>query len=102
LKNVQIIDGAVNSVFEIYEVDDYTFDEIFVDDQDTVFLSDIHKYSDFTEEESVLFWKKVYSCRKDKKEINGIHGTLHLDGSNCKKEYFPEGKESLVIQSLLS
>ena len=62
---------------------------------------DMTKYLDEENEEVIAFWQKVYSCRKDKKGIVGIHGTLHLDGSNCKKEYFREGKESMVIQHLI-
>ena len=98
MKNIQIIDGAANSVFEIYEVDDFTFNEIFANDRDVVFITDIHKYLDFTKEEVRVFWQKVYSCRMDKKKINGIHGTLHLEGSNCKRDYFLDGKESLVLK----
>ena len=94
VKNVQIIDGAVNSVFEIYEIDDFSFEEIFTNDRDVVFMSDITKYLDCNEE-SVSFWQKLYSNRKDKKSINGIHGTLHLEGSNCQKIYFLKGKEDL-------
>ena len=98
MKNVQIIDGAVNSVFEIYEIDDLSFKEIFTNDRDVVFMSEITKYIDCNNEESVLFWQKFYSNRKDKKSINGIHGTLHLEGSNCQKIYFLEGKEDLVVK----
>ena len=103
MKNIQIIDGAINSVFEVYEVDDTIFYEIFGDDKDVVFWSNLTKYlddSDDPREEVWKFWQKVYSCRKDKKIIHGIHGTLHLDGSNGDKECFPGGKESLVINTM--
>ena len=102
MKNIQIIDGAANSIFEIYEVDDFIFNEIFTNDKDVVFISDVCKYSDFTKEEVMMFWQKVYSCRKNKKSINGIHGTLHLEGSNCRKNYYPEGKEDLIVAHPLS
>ena len=96
MKNIQVIDGAVNSIFEIYEVDDLIFNEIFANERDVVFISDLLEYSDFSNEEVIAFWRKVYSCRKDKKIVNGIHGTLHLEGSNCKKDYYFDGKESSV------
>jgi hypothetical protein len=99
VKNVQVIDGAVNSVFEIYEVDDETFSVLFPVGNDIVFASDID--SDFTKEATIRFWQKFYSCKKDKKALNGIHGTLHLEGSICKQEYYMERKEAYVIKSLI-
>ena len=101
MKNIQIIDGATNSVFEIYEVDDITFGKIFSNEKDVVFLSDLLQYLDYDKPENEAFWQKVYSCRKDKKTVNGIHGTLHLEGSNGKKKFFPDGKELLVINKFI-
>ncbi|WP_352420582.1 hypothetical protein [Proteiniborus sp.] len=39
----------------------------------------------------------MYSNKVNKKEIKGIHGTLHLQGSNCDSKYFPDRKEEKVI-----
>ena len=99
MKNIQVIDGAVNSIFEVYEVDYCMFDEIFADGKDVVFFVDLQKYNDFTKEENVAFWEKFYSSKKDKKMIYGIHGTLHLEGSCCRRVFFKEGKEALVLRA---
>ena len=101
MKNIQIIDGACNSVFEIYAIDDETFGNIFDNGKDVVFLSDLTEYLDYDKPEIQTFWLKVYSIKVDKKTVNGIHGTLHLDGSNCEKRYFPARKEKLVINKQL-
>lgn len=101
MKNIQVIDGAANSVFEIYAVDDETFNKIFDNGKDVMFLSDLLDYLDYDKPEIVAFWKKFYSNRINKKTVSGIHGTLHLDGSNCKKKYYPDGKEESVINQML-
>lgn len=101
MKNIQIIDGARNSVLEIYAIDDEIFDKIFGNGKDIVFLSDLKEYLDYDKPEIQAFWLKVYFKRVDKKTVNGIHGTLHLDGSNCEKRYFPARKEKLVINKQL-
>jgi len=41
MKNIQIIDGAINSVFEIYQVTDKVFQLIFPKDSDVAFQSDV-------------------------------------------------------------
>ncbi|SHL04188.1 hypothetical protein [Desulforamulus aeronauticus] len=101
MKNIQIIDGARNSVFEIYAIDDETFGKIFGNEMDVVFLSDLTEYLDYDKPEIQAFWLKVYSKKMDKRNVNGIHGTLHLDSSYCEKSYFPERKEKLVINRYL-
>ena len=90
-KNIQVIDGAVNSVCTIFEIEEEIYDFIFKKGTDIAFLDDLAHLEDDNQ-----FWAKVYKKNVDKKSINGIHGTLHLTGSYVEKEYFPNRKESDV------
>ena len=98
MKNIQIIDGARNSVFEIYEVEDSVFEKIFPNRIDIAFIDDLAELTDYSKEANERFWIKFYSKKKDKKVINGIHGTLHLLGSNCDASFFPDRKEGVVLK----
>jgi hypothetical protein len=97
MKNVQIIDGSQNSVFEIYEVSDDLFAVIFPGDTDVAFLDDIERHIQKKFGDS--FWDEFYRVRVDKKDVMGIQGTLHITGSCCKKECFPTLREEEVIQN---
>lgn len=92
MKNIQVIDGAVNSTFEVYEIPNDVFDMMFPHGADVAFLKEIEKAFDGKQE----MWRVVYSTRVDKKQVSGIQGTLHLTGSNCSPEFFPHRKESDV------
>ena len=92
MKNIQIIDGARNSVFEVYEVDDLTFEKLFPNGNDIAFIED---FAAFTDDDWIRF--NIYSNRKDKKSILGIHGTFHLSQTCCDAKFFPDRKESTVI-----
>jgi len=95
VKNVQVIDGAGNSVFEIYAVSDDEFDVVFKKGTDIAFPEDVAQR--IAEEYGETFWNSFYRNRVDKKRVKGIHGTLHLSGSCCRKEWFPTLQESEVI-----
>jgi hypothetical protein len=56
--NVQIIDGAINSVFEIYEIDEEQFNTLFPNGADVVFASDFPHLDNDND-----FWSLFYSRR---------------------------------------
>jgi hypothetical protein len=90
-KNVQVIDGAVNGTNPVFEVSDDLFIKVFLNGQDTAFLSDFLELED-----DYKFWNAFYLKKVDKKILRGIHGTLHLTGSNAEPGYFPNRKETDV------
>lgn len=89
MKNIQVIDGAINSTFDIFEIDDEKFSVLFPNNTDLSFLED---YPDLMNDR--YFWSLIFSRKVDKKEVTGIHGTLHLTGSDTDKDEFPNRKES--------
>ncbi|QIZ08592.1 hypothetical protein HFZ78_19295 [Priestia megaterium] len=85
-KNVQVIDGAINSTFEVYEVDIELFDILFPNGNDIAFVSDFPNLEDSD------FYERFYSKMVNKKKVKGIHGTPHLD--DIAKESFPNRRET--------
>ena len=101
-KNFQIIEGAQNDIFPVYQVSCDLFDLIFPDDTDVAFIDEVNvrvrnssELSNIPEDER---WALIYSNPQNKKTINGLHGTLHLTGSPCRREFFPDRKEETVIE----
>ncbi|RCW40343.1 hypothetical protein [Paenibacillus prosopidis] len=90
-KSVQVIDGGVNGTNPVFEVSEQQFVRIFPDGQDIAFLSDFPELED-----DIEFWNNFYHKKIDKKNVNGIHGTLHTRGSFVEPEYFPSRRESDV------
>ncbi len=101
MKNVQVIDGALNSTFEIYQVSDEVFRIMFPDDSDIAFLDEVEeRFKQIGYDDRI--WDTVYKDRVDKKQVAGIHGTLHLTGSYGSKSSFPNRKESGVVKRRLT
>lgn len=73
MKNIEIIDGALNSRFEIYTVDDETFALLFPEGQDEIYLEDLSEALQNDE----AFWDRVYTYEVDRQSVTGIHGILH-------------------------
>ena len=96
MKNIQVIDGAVNSIFEIYRVPNALFDLMFPEGTDIAFIDDVENAFGMANKENL--WDQVYRNRVDKKRVRGIHGTLHLTGSAVSKKYFQTRKEAEVNQ----
>jgi hypothetical protein len=92
MKNIQIIDGSINSIFEVFEVDEGQFNMLFPNNNNIAFIDDFPELDD-----DINFWNSLYNRRIDKISVNGIHGTLHLTGSYVEKEEFPNRKESDVF-----
>jgi hypothetical protein len=91
MKNIQIIDDAINATYDIFSVTDEDFDKIFVHNTDVLFIEDI----DFNDEISSIF-QKMWDQRIKKSEVNGIHGTIFY-GLEDKKCFYPTLKDEEAI-----
>lgn len=89
MKNIQVIDGAKNSTFEIYTIPDDLFEALFPNGADIAFAYEF--------QENLPDIEKLYSRPVSKQEVIGIHGTLHLEFSNVDQTYFPSRREKEVI-----
>ncbi len=99
-KNIQVIDGACNSTYDVFEVPEYIFDMLFPEETDVAFLSEveerIEEYFSVHKIDEASWWGRVYASKVDKKRLIGIHGTLHLTGSIGDHNYFLSRKEQDV------
>jgi hypothetical protein len=99
-KNIQVIDGAINSTFEVYQVPEELFNLLFPDGTDVAYLDEVEERLKLNSiDEEIEMWGAVYRNKVDKKQLTGIHGTLHLTGSYSDKAYFPTRKENEVVDS---
>lgn len=86
MKNIQIIDGAVNSVYDIFAATDEEFALIFREGTDVAFIDEV--YSGGSRAMLDSSFKNIWPRRLAKKDAMGIHGIL----------FYELEKRSLTIQ----
>ena len=86
MKNLEIVDGALNGRFEIYEVEDEIFQRLFPDGKDEIYLEDLEEVI----KNDVSFWDRAYAREVERRIVRGIHGTLHTH---------PRAKVSIVEEA---
>jgi hypothetical protein len=93
-KNIQVISAAQNCTYDIYAVSDSDFKLVFpAEGQDIEFAEDL---SERIPDEDDSFWQRLWEHRVDKKEIQGIHGTLFYK-LEFKKVYYPTKRDAEMI-----
>ncbi len=92
MKNIQVIDGAVNADYNIYEATDEAFALIFPNDADIEFIEDFIER--VGEDVAGATLAPMWSRRLEKRSINGIHGTLFYELVQHKRKYYPNKKFS--------
>jgi hypothetical protein len=94
MKNIQVIDGADNAVYDIFSATDEEFDLLFPRNEDVAFIEDVLAQGAEAEIEKALanMWKR----RIPKKEAQGIHGILFFELSK-KKQYYPTRKDEEAV-----
>ena len=77
MKNIQIIDGADNATFSVFQATDEEFSAIFPNDQDMEFAEDFCARVGDDHAQAVLapIWERPIL----KRDAAGIHGTLYYD-----------------------
>src|SRR5580658_1972971 len=87
MKNIQIIDGAVNCVYDIFAATEDEFATIFPPGQDVAFAEDVWARENAAALEAVF--ESIWQRRIAKPSALGIHGTLFY-GLPEKKIYYPQ------------
>jgi hypothetical protein len=90
MKNIQVIDGAENCVYDIFQATDQEFSLIFPDNQDIAFFGEVAERED-TNELNLVF-ASIWKRRIPKAQANGIHGTLFYELEN-KMQYYPTRRD---------
>lgn len=91
MKNIQVIDGADNCTYSVYQVSERGFRLLFPGKRDIEFIGDAIARLGRKRVSAILApaWKRELS----KKQIVGIHGTLFYE-LDKKKKFYPTKRES--------
>ncbi|QNN65261.1 hypothetical protein H9L12_01010 [Sphingomonas rhizophila] len=94
MKNVQIIDEAINSRYAIYSVSDDEFAKLFPGErQDIEFVEDV--IDRLGEEAAAAILEPMWDRMIPKPEIQGIHGTLFF-GLTEKRKFYENKREPVI------
>jgi putative RNase toxin 37 of polymorphic toxin system len=95
MKNIQIIDGAVNCTYSLFAAPDKGFNAIFPKGTDIEFIEDV--IDRLGEAHVAAITEKMWKRPVKKPVAKGIHGTLFYQLLN-KKRFYPTKKESEMDQ----
>jgi hypothetical protein len=94
MKNIQVIDGAVNSVYDIFAAPDSVFALVFPEGTDVAFVEDIEKRPNADEVFDAL--QTIWGNRLPKAQAMGIHGILFYQLYE-KRKYYPTLRDEDAI-----
>ena len=94
MKNIQVIDGAMNSTYSFFQCDDQQFRIIFpMDGQNILFIEDVDFLDCFSDiEKTKNSIRSLWSRPIRHEDVKGVHGTIFYGKNNCKK-YYPESRK---------
>ena len=90
MKNIQVIDGALNAVYDIFAATDEEFALIFPDGEDIAFIGEVQARGN--EKELDEAFARIWTRRIQKCDAVGIHGTLFYELDH-KKQYYPTRRD---------
>jgi hypothetical protein len=94
MKNIQVIDGALNCVYDIFAATDEEFALIFPTAEDVAFIDEVLARSDTLELDRAL--QNIWRRRIPKIHVNGIHGVLFYENEH-KKAYYPTRRDEEAV-----
>ncbi len=94
MKNIQVIDGAINSVYDIFAATDEQFALIFPPSQDIAFIDEV--LARLSEDERHAAFDGLWGRRQVKAQVQGIHGLLFYE-LEAKKVYYPNRRDEDAI-----
>ena len=94
MKNIQVIDGAINSVYDIFQATDEEFAQIFASGEDIAFIDEV--YDRVGEKQLDVVFEHIWQRRIQKTQVNGIHGTLFYQLEE-KKPFYPTRRDEEAI-----
>ena len=94
MKNIQVIDGADNAVYDIFAATEEEFALIFSQGTDIAFIDEV--YQRHTTKVLGVAFKAIWERRVPKALAMGVHGLLFY-GSEHKKVYYPTRRDEEAI-----
>jgi hypothetical protein len=90
MKNIQIIDGATNCVYDIFAATDEEFALIFPDGTNIAFIDEVMSHHDNAVIDEAF--QQIWSRPVLKSEAMGIHGLLFYELEE-KKQFYPTRRD---------
>jgi len=94
MKNIQVIDGAVNCVYDIFAATDEEFNLIFAPGTDVAFVEEVLERRHSADLE--LVFSSIWTRRVRKADAHGIHGILFY-GLEAKMQYYPTRRDEEAV-----
>jgi len=92
MKNIQVIDGALNTTYSVFAVSNSVFKKLFPEKgQDIEFAGEAIAW--LGKKIAVPVFASIWKRKLKKSSAVGIHGTLFFDLA-YKKEYYPTKREA--------
>lgn len=92
MKNIQIIDGAVNATFSLFQATEEEFDAIFPQGRDMELVEDL--IDRLGEDAAGAVMKRLWGRPILKRDALGIHGTLFYENEN-RRNHIPSSKREV-------
>jgi hypothetical protein len=89
-KNIQVVDGALNCVYDVFAASEDDYLLLFPNDSDIAFVEDFEVRPDIASVTEAL--KRLWAHRVPKAHANGIHGTLFY-GLSEKRQFYPTRRD---------
>jgi hypothetical protein len=94
MKNIQVIDGANNSVYDVFAATEEEFALIFPAGQDVAFIDEVIARGPEKQLDKALM--RIWERRIPKRDAVGIHGLLFYELDH-KKQYYPTRRDEEAI-----
>jgi hypothetical protein len=94
MKNIQVIDGSLNCVYDIFAATDAEFDLIFAPETDIAFIGEVLDRQRSPELGPAL--DRIWKRRIRKADARGIHGILFYE-LDAKRKYYPTLRDEEAI-----
>ena len=91
MKNILVIDGALNCVYDIFQASDEDFLQVFGKSADVAFAEDFEGREDLRP-----VFERLWKRRIPKLQVQGIHG-IYFVGLEHKKVYYPTRRDEEAI-----
>jgi hypothetical protein len=94
MKNIQVIDGAENCVYDIFAATDEEFAVLFLPGQDIAFIDEVFSRAARSQLDKTL--AALWTRRLRKIDAHGIHGILFYQLEH-KKVYYPTRRDEEAV-----
>jgi len=96
VKNIQVIDGAENTAYDIFAASDADFALIFPVGEDVAFIDEVLTRHRRRTGPLKAAFKRIWKRRLRKRDAKGIHGILFYELSH-KKAYYPTRRDEEAV-----